>query len=288
MNDDEVIKLMIHKIGFFLSLMMYSVFSYSDVANDQPELKKQIEEAILSSVGGNPNRFNVKYASYIEKDKIIIARLESGETLYMVSDMKYMIINGQLIKLNKNRPEDMTKKWFSPIRASLLSEVPEDELVIFKAEGEEKAEIYVFTDIDCGYCQKLHNEVPELTKAGITVKYLAFPRAGIKKRGSDEYTGSYKKLKSVWCDKNPQEALTKAKKSRRIKDNICAGIVRKNKDQTNNVTGILRPIDPVEEQLMLGQEIGVNGTPAIFFQNGESNPGYVPAKKLISMALNNK
>ena len=49
----------------------------------------------------------------------------------------------------------------------------------------------IFTDIDCGYCRKLHKEVPELNRLGVAVRYLAYPRAGI---GSI----SYDKAVSAW------------------------------------------------------------------------------------------
>ena len=50
-------------------------------------------------------------------------------------------------------------------------------VIEYKATNE-KYVINVFTDPTCGYCRKLHNEMKDYNNAGITVRYLAFPRAG--------------------------------------------------------------------------------------------------------------
>ena len=117
-----------------------------------------------------------------------------------------------------------------------------------------KRYVTVFTDIDCGYCRKLHNEVPELNAAGIQVRYLAFPRAGI---GSN----SHNKYVSVWCNDDPQASLTKAKSGRPVAKATCE--------------------NPIAETYRLGQQIGVRGTPMIIYDDGKITPGYLPSKELI-------
>jgi len=117
-----------------------------------------------------------------------------------------------------------------------------------------KRYITVFTDIDCSYCRKLHNEVAELNEAGIQVRYLAFPRAGIGSK-------SHKKYESVWCNDDQQTALTSAKSGASVPSANCT--------------------NPVAETYKLGQEVGVRGTPTIIFDDGTVAPGYVPAKDLI-------
>ena len=109
-----------------------------------------------------------------------------------------------------------------------------------------KATITVFTDIDCGYCRKLHQDVPELNRLGVAVRYLAFPRAGI---GSD----SYDKAVSVWCADDQQKALTKAKAGKDIEMKTC--------------------VNPVAEQYGLVDAFGVTGTPAIFYEDGTLQAG---------------
>ena len=89
----------------------------------------------------------------------------------------------------------------------------------------------VFTDVDCGYCRKLHMEMDEINALGIEVRYLAFPRAGPGSR-------SYEKIVSAWCAKDAQQAITELKMGRSIPDRSCA--------------------NPVMEQYALGQAMGVD------------------------------
>ncbi len=137
--------------------------------------------------------------------------------------------------------------------AKLVGEVSEEKMIVFGPE-KPKRSITVFTDIDCSYCRKLHREVPELTAAGIQVRYLAFPRAGI---GSD----SHKKYVSVWCNEDQQSALTTAKANGNVPTASCD--------------------NPVSESYQLGQRVGVRGTPTIVFDDGTVTPGYMPSNVLI-------
>ena len=139
--------------------------------------------------------------------------------------------------------------------AKLISEVPESKMIVFGPKNP-KRYITVFTDIDCGYCRKLHNEVAELNDAGIQVRYLAFPRSGIGQ-------ASYNKYVSVWCSEDQQSALTAAK----------AG---------ESTSGGTKCDNPIAETYKLGQEVGVRGTPTIIFDDGKVTPGYLPAVALIS------
>ncbi len=138
--------------------------------------------------------------------------------------------------------------------AKVISGVPVNKMIVFGPENP-KRYITVFTDIDCGYCRKLHNEVPDLTEAGIQVRYLAFPRSGIGRESYDKYV-------SVWCSDDQQAALTSAK---------AGGIPKKQSCQ-----------NPIAETYRLGQQIGVTGTPTIIFDDGTITPGYIPAATLIT------
>ncbi len=139
-------------------------------------------------------------------------------------------------------------------RRELLEAMDEDDMVVFAPAPElVKATITVFTDIDCGYCRKLHQEVPELNRYGIAVRYLAYPRAGV---GS----ASYDLIVSAWCADNRQLALTKAKNGQEIDQLTCA--------------------NPVAKQYSMGDEFGVTGTPAIIYETGYLQSGYAPAAEM--------
>jgi len=137
--------------------------------------------------------------------------------------------------------------------ADAVNEIPTSKMIVYGPKNPKRS-ITVFTDIDCGYCRKLHGEIEDLTNAGIQVRYLAFPRAGV---GSH----SYNKYVSVWCNDDPQAALTTAKSDLPVPQATCA--------------------NPVSETYNLGQKIGVRGTPMIIFDDGEISPGYLPSHVLI-------
>ncbi|MFK5968774.1 MAG: DsbC family protein [Candidatus Marithrix sp.] len=175
-----------------------------------------------------------------------------SEIVYVSSDGNYLIM-GEIrdLKTGKN----IADSKFSKLRLKALNSLNVRDMVVFAPENGTKHVVYIFTDVDCPYCSKIHNEVPALNKAGIEVRYLAFPRAGI---GS----GTYNDMVSVWCAKDRQQAMTDAKAGIEIEKAEC-----------NN---------PVADQYNLGQSIGISGTPALILSDGELIPGYLPAQRLIN------
>lgn len=183
-------------------------------------------------------------------------QLEGGRVLYMSEDGQYLM-QGYLYQMRDGQMVNLTEQAESVAVARQLNALPRNEMVIF-APKNPKTHITVFTDTDCGYCQLLHKEVAELNRQGVEVRYLAYPRAGV---GSP----TYETLVSVWCAKNPQEAMNQAKARKKVAAATCE--------------------NPVAKQYELGQRIGVQGTPAIFLANGQLIPGYQPADKLAPTAL---
>jgi thiol:disulfide interchange protein DsbC len=173
-----------------------------------------------------------------------------GPVLYTTASGEYFL-DGELYRVSPGRFVNLSEQEMSSVRRELIGAIDLGEMIVFSPEGELKSVINVFTDVDCGYCRKLHNDVPELNSRGIEVRYLAFPRAGI---GSS----SYDKMVSAWCADNPGEALTRLKNGDVIKSRQCLE-------------------NPVAAHYQLGQKIGINGTPAIIFADGTLMPGYRPA-----------
>ena len=173
----------------------------------------------------------------------------NGDIIYTSADGKYMI-QGRVIDLDTR--EDLTESAKAAIRRELIAEMDTTRQITF-APPQPKYSLMVFTDIDCGYCRKLHAQVEEYNQQGIAINYMSFPRAGIGSR-------SYEKAVAVWCADDQQDAMTQAK----LGD-------EPDPDQCEN---------PVAEQYQLGIELGVTGTPALLTSNGQLIPGYVPPEKL--------
>ncbi len=172
--------------------------------------------------------------------------------LYMSEDGRY-VVRGDIFDLDSKA--NLTDSRRSQARTSAFTTLTKGSTIDFPStSGKNLATLYVFTDIDCGYCRKFHLEVPELNKAGVTVRYLSFPRTGVN-------TPSYDKATAVWCAKDRNKALTDAKSGKQPPMRQCD--------------------NPVAMEYHLGESMGVHGTPALFTEKGEELGGYIPAATLI-------
>jgi len=183
-------------------------------------------------------------------------RVAGGPLLYVANEGEYFF-DGDLYQVRNGGFVNLREQAAMEPRRQQIAAVPAKQAIVFPAIGETKATVHVFTDVDCGYCRKLHQEVPEMNRLGIEVRYLAFPRAGID-------SPAYRKYVSAWCDKDSGASLTKLKKGGTLTENLC-------------------PNNPVAHQYELGQAVGVNGTPAIVLADGTLVPGYITAAQLAKM-----
>lgn len=174
------------------------------------------------------------------------------EVIYMTADGRY-VLRGELLDL-KNQ-SNMTQSVRTQLRQKMLADLPENEMIKF-SNGKSEHVIYVFTDTDCGYCRKLHQDVPYLTEHGVEVRYLAYPREGLD-------SDTFREMEAVWCSEDRKAALTQAKQGETIRAKSCE--------------------NPVAHQYEMGRQLGVRGTPAIYLANGRSLPGYVPPRELLSI-----
>ena len=183
--------------------------------------------------------------------------LGSGEMLYVSTDLQY-IMSGTLYQVSERGLVNLTEESLKTVRKDAMAAVQDEDMVIYPAAGERKARVLVFTDIDCPYCRKLHDEVPTLNEMGIEVAYLAFPRSGPD-------TPTAKKMEAIWCQTDDERlaAMDRAKTGDENEPQNCD--------------------NAVVDQFMLGQQVGVTGTPALIFEDGSLVPGYVPAARLKQM-----
>jgi len=178
--------------------------------------------------------------------------VSGGQVYYLTPDAKYMV-EGSIIDLPNRK--NLSEERRGGLQWGLVNQMPEDQMVVFNNEaGDAERSITVFTDSDCGYCQKLHQEVGTLVDADIRVRYILFPRAGIDSSSSHE-------LQSVWCADDQQQAMTIAKTGGQVPSATCE--------------------NPIESHMALARQVGLRGTPLIYLDNGTKIPGYQPAAQLI-------
>lgn len=182
-------------------------------------------------------------------------QVNTGANIIYVSEDARYIISGEIIDL-KNDRENITELARKSARVKVLQEVVKHDAISFAPENP-AYRIVVFTDVDCGYCRKFHDNVAELNKMGIAVDYLAFPRGGPSSRGFD-------KMVSIWCSKNRKDSLTQAKQGKAIKEQVCIK-------------------HDVDNQFKLGLKMGIHGTPTMILEDGTMVPGYLAPDKLLEL-----
>ena len=250
----------------------------------------QVEARLRSAFGPD---VQVNSVTPLASGQLVEVQLQDGSSIHMTPDYSHFLYRDELYQIAVTGVINISEQRQMPVRANAMAAIKNTDTVFFPAEGEEKAVISVFTDIDCGYCQKLHQEIPQLNKLGVSVRYLAYPRAGIKNRRNGELTDSYRKINYVWCQEDRQDAMTTVKSSQRSLNIVGRQVqggrasaedeneYRALSIQMSNILASSRECDaPITEQYVLGQQLGVAGTPAIIVDDGTLIPGYVEANEL--------
>jgi thiol:disulfide interchange protein DsbC len=178
-----------------------------------------------------------------------------GQVIFVTDDGNYLVQG--LMDIRRKR--DIAQLGALPgLRLLALKDIPESERIVFAPDGLRKHTVTVFTDIECVFCRKFHQDISEYNKLGIVVEYVAYPRAGMG-------TPDSIKTESVWCSTDRRKALTDAKNEVAIPTLECDS--------------------PVAKHWQIGQRIGLQGTPMILNADGIALPGYMPPQQLLE-ALN--
>jgi thiol:disulfide interchange protein DsbC len=226
----------------FVKVAVFSLLSWSGVTANADEAA--VRSALLKSMP------TLKVDSVKPSEVKGLYEAVIGANIFYVSDDGKYLLQGRLVDIAAHK--DLTEEKLNAGRKLALAKLTDDKMIIFKAK-DPKYKVFVFTDIDCGYCRKLHSEMDSYLAQGITIQYLFFPRAG-------KPSESYDKAVSVWCADDQKAALTAAKKGENPKPKTCA--------------------NPVDEHMKLAEDFDVKGTPMIVTPNGSVYPGYLPAAQL--------
>lgn len=177
--------------------------------------------------------------------------LQKGSIVaYITKDGRYLL-QGDLIDLD--RQVNLTEANRTDARREVMSAVADDDVIAF-SPVETKYSVSIFTDVDCTYCRRLHGQIDEYLAHGIEVRYLIYPRSG-------PASGSWNTAEEVWCSVDRANALTMAKLDKKFETSACDASI-------------------VQDHYILGQEVGLTGTPAIVFEDGELLAGYLPPDAL--------
>ncbi|MGQ7845019.1 DsbC family protein [Granulosicoccus sp. 3-233] len=229
-------------LGFVLLTMMLS--AHAQDATTVDAVKSRLAERLPG----------IDVTSLEESEIPGLYELITDGQIYYVDETAEYLVDGSLIRLSDR--SNLTDARQGLIHAALIEEIGEDNMLIYEPEEPSNRSITVFTDISCGYCRRLHSEIDTLMDAGVRVRYLLFPRAGLGSQGHDD-------LVSVWCADDPQAAMTNAKAGGKIEPRTCD--------------------NPVESHVALAERLGLRGTPLIYTDSGTKIPGYREATVLAGM-----
>ncbi len=231
--------------NFFLvfAFIAFGIFAEKD---DMQDLTNKINLIL-------PDGIKVQDISFSDERNLYVINVGDIQPIYMLPDGEHIIL-GDIFNISEGEAQSTTEKDKDIFRKNKLN-TSNLETIDFLAK-KEKYSLTVFTDVDCGYCRKFHNEIDQYNNLGISIKYLAFPRAGIDSE-------SYTKMVSAWCSDQADLSITLLKDNKSIPSNSCE--------------------NSVAEQFELGRTLGITGTPALITQSGKLLPGYVPAQELLML-----
>ena len=237
-----------HAFFIVLLLLVSCSVDSSEDSTEIEEVKNKLNEIL-------PKEIELLSVQETDITGFFEVNFEGIEPLYVSSDGNYLV-SGDIYLITKDGLVNKSEARRDYQRKTLINNLDITELITFEPE-EIIHNIFVFTDVDCGYCRQFHNQIDSYLELGIKVNYLAYPRAGI---GSE----SFQKIASAWCNDDSNYSLTLLKQGKEIEKNLCAD-------------------NPVEKHFKLGNAIGVQGTPSIVTDEGKMIPGYLPPQDLLNI-----
>lgn len=197
-------------------------------------------------------RFETEFDG-IKVDEVIptpfpgILELRLGKDVLYTNEGVDFILQGSLVDV-KSRT-DLTAQRLEELSRVDFSSLPIDKAIkVVKGTGERQ--LVVFEDPNCIYCKRLHQTLDEIDN--VTVYSLLFPILTPDSRTKSEH---------IWCADDRAAAWM--------------GWMKDNKKPAEKTCDT-----PIDELLELGMSLGIQGTPAIFFEDGSRANGWLPVDQL--------
>lgn len=237
---------LVSSIFILLGLLSLEIRAEAEEDAKVMNLFEQISSAL-------PDNITVKTISRSEETHIYQIELSDNSFLYAFNGGNYMV-RGELYHLQSGYLINLTEsKARVPRRIALVNSIKRKDMIIFSPKSKPKGHITVFTDTDCGYCRKLHQDIDDLQGMGIEVRYAAYPRTGPE-------SAVARKMASAWCSNDRQRAITRLKRGQSLDDKDCK--------------------NPIAAQYRLGKKLGITGTPTLFSHDGKVAPGYMEPERI--------
>lgn len=243
---------MIRRIALLAAIS--SALAFNASAQDLPDSTRTAIEGTVSQINQNAKIGWINPGPIAGLNEVGV----DGVVLYISDDGKYLF-HGTVLDVDNRR--NLTELAGAKVRRDLLVSIDDSDKIIFSPAGTPKHKVIVFTDISCGYCSAVHENIQGYLDLGIQIEYVAFPRGGPQ-------SPVLSQMEQIWCAGDRKTAYASAVSGKAP-------------------TGIPNCDNPVRSQYELGDRVGVDGTPAIYTYDGVRHGGFLPPDKLFQ-ALESK
>jgi thiol:disulfide interchange protein DsbC len=175
---------------------------------------------------------------------------EGPQLLYTDAQGNFLFVDGAIIDVKSGR--NLTEERLQKLTAIEFSALPLD-LAVKVQRGNGKRVLAMFTDPYCPYCRRLEQSLLQIDD--ITVYVFMYPV--IRPDNADH-------SRAVWC----------------APDRAKAWLELAANDTPKVPSSSAACANPVDKVLALGRSMRINGTPTLFFANGERAGGGMPLAQL--------
>src|SRR5215831_11085265 len=192
----------------------------------------------------------------VEFKQIVPAPMPGLYELVTDSGIVYTDANGDYLFLGKildaKTKDDLTEERWNALNTIEFDKLPLSLALKF-VKGDGKRRVAVFEDPHCPFCRQLEGELQKITNA--TIYVFLYPIESL-------HHGATETSKNIWCAKDREEAWKKA-------------MLNNEKPPAANCKA-----DALQSLTKMGDKLGVNATPTLFFPNGRRHPGSMASAAL--------
>lgn len=208
------------------------------------------------------NKFQLKDTFYM---------VSLGDSTLAISKDGENIIGGDVVNLSKK--VNYTEQAKEQARSRVVNAITKDDYIRYPSTtNKTKGVVYIYSDITCGFCKKLHQEYSALTSNGYEIRVVPF----LRNLGAKDYQFS-----KAYLDTVAMMSIQDPVKRKEAHDLLLTNKpITQGKGNPKGVKSIINGANT-------GVLVGVQGTPHIVFADGRSFSGYVSSELLLKV-LNSK
>jgi thiol:disulfide interchange protein DsbC len=204
---------------------------------------------------------NVISVDYAEVPGLWVLEVEKKGRSYplYVDFSKSYIISGNVVRIRSG--ENITRQLYNQYNKVDVSKIPLDDALVLGNRGA-TTKVVVFTDPQCPYCKKLHEELKKVIEKSPDISFF------IKLYPLKMHPDAYRISKSIVCARS-MKMLEDSFHNRPIPNPSCETPV-------------------IDSTLKLVKTLGINSTPTMVFPSGGIVSGYVTAEKILEQISKEK